>query len=105
MKANLHGRRASKAKGQSLATVTEEEISQLNTPVLADYLLPDELADELGVCVETIKRWHRAGRGPPKTFVGRRIYYSRTSIAAWLRTREQRSNRDRSAVAAESVTA
>ena len=59
-------------------------------PKLLDgYLTPDQLAAEFGCCVETLKRWKRAGEGPPVTYIGRYPYYARAGAMAWLQSRDR----------------
>jgi excisionase family DNA binding protein len=57
-------------------------------PILSDYFTPKEAAAELKVTVRTLDRWQRLGEGPPITKLGRRGLYRRSSLQAWLRTRE-----------------
>jgi predicted DNA-binding transcriptional regulator AlpA len=57
--------------------------------VLADFLTQDEAAAALKICERTLDRWRRLGEGPPITKLGRRVLYRRSSLQAWLRTREQ----------------
>jgi predicted site-specific integrase-resolvase len=59
--------------------------------ILNEYWPPDELAAELNVCTKTLDRWRVEGKGPPITKIGRRTFYSKTSVASWLRAREQRN--------------
>lgn len=49
-------------------------------------ITPAELAKELGICVETLKRWHRAGKGPPKLMLGRFPYYSKSTVRDWMQS-------------------
>jgi hypothetical protein len=56
--------------------------------LLANFLRQDEAAAELKVCERTLDRWRRLGEGPPITKLGRRIFYRRSSLQAWLRGRE-----------------
>lgn len=90
---NRHSRRAAAAKARQAAdaqaAAPEENGSAKPGPLLSEYLTPDELANELDVCLETIKRWRRLGRGPPVTLIGRFPYYLRTSVILWLRNSEQ----------------
>jgi Helix-turn-helix domain len=59
--------------------------------LLDEYLTPAELAEQLNVCLLTLHRWGAEGRGPPRTKIGRKTYYSRSSVIAWLRGREQKT--------------
>lgn len=59
-----------------------------STTLLDDYLTTDEAAKELDVHWRTILRWKAYGYGPPQTRIGRRVYYHRDALAAWIK--EQR---------------
>jgi hypothetical protein len=85
---NRKARRAAEAKGIDPTDLTDEQVEQLNQPLLADYLLPAQLAGELGLCLETLKRWRRLSRGPPVTKIGRRVFYHRAGVIAWMRSQE-----------------
>jgi excisionase family DNA binding protein len=43
-----------------------------------------ELADYLHVHVATVRKWRRAGTGPPVHWAGTRPRYRRTEVDAWL---------------------
>src|SRR5688500_4759262 len=43
-----------------------------------------ELACELGISERTLERWNAAKNGPTKIKIGRKVYYRRTSVLAWL---------------------
>lgn len=54
-------------------------------PLDVDQLLsPAELADYLGVPVQTIYQWRYRGEGPPGYRVGRHVRYRWSDIQAWL---------------------
>jgi predicted site-specific integrase-resolvase len=57
--------------------------------ILDDYLTPAELCEQLGIVPKTLSRWHALGEAPPRTMIGRKPYYKRISIEAWLASREQ----------------
>jgi predicted DNA-binding transcriptional regulator AlpA len=57
--------------------------------LLSDYLDKNEAAAALGICGRTLDRWHQLREGPPRATMGRRILYRRSSIAAWLASRER----------------
>ncbi len=54
-----------------------------------EYLKPEQLAGELGISVRTLHRWHTAPQGPPRVVLGRVIFYRRSSVLAWLVSREE----------------
>src|SRR5215469_4106523 len=52
--------------------------------ILAELLTPEDLALELGVTDRTIGRWHRRRIGPRRVQIGRKVYYRRESVIAWV---------------------
>jgi hypothetical protein len=56
--------------------------------LLADLLTPAQLAAELGVSERCVHRWHALRQGPPRVQIGRRPYYRRHSVAAWIERQE-----------------
>jgi hypothetical protein len=63
--------------------------------LLADFLTRDKAAAELSVCERTLDRWRALDEGPPVTKLGRRVLFRRSSLEAWLRGRETRSQQRR----------
>jgi excisionase family DNA binding protein len=59
-------------------------------PILSQFLTVEELAAELGRTKPTLNRWERLGMGPPRTHIGRKVLYKRTSVEAWLARQEHR---------------
>ena len=61
-----------------------------NASLLAgEYDTPEQLAAELGISVRTLHRWHTARQGPPRVVLGRTIFYRRSSVLAWIASREE----------------
>jgi hypothetical protein len=58
-------------------------------PLLSGFLTKEELAAELQRNLRTPDRWDALGIGPPRTCVGRKILYRRTSVQKWLVEQEQ----------------
>lgn len=56
--------------------------------VLADWISREDLAVELGLSLQTLKRWAMRREGPPWMKVGRKVLYNRDSVKEWLRSRE-----------------
>jgi predicted DNA-binding transcriptional regulator AlpA len=52
--------------------------------ILVGLLTPKDLALELGVTERTIARWHRHRIGPPRIRIGRKVYYRKDSVIAWV---------------------
>lgn len=48
-----------------------------------------EVADALGAKTRTLANWRCARKGPPFVKVGRRVFYRRDALFAWLRARER----------------
>lgn len=51
-------------------------------------ILPEELAETLGVSVATLTEWRksRSKHGPPFVTRGRRVYYRLEDVDAWINT-------------------
>jgi hypothetical protein len=58
--------------------------------ILTDFLTKQELANELGRNPRTLDRWDTLGIGPPRTKIGRKILYRRSSVQKWLAVQEDR---------------
>ena len=61
--------------------------------LLQGWISRTDLAQELGVCEETLRRWADARRGPAFVKAGRKILYRRTAVLDWLETQEVREPR------------
>jgi excisionase family DNA binding protein len=54
-------------------------------------LSPEELADYLGVSLQTVYRWAATGVGPNRIKVGRHTRYRLSMINAWLDSRTKQA--------------
>jgi hypothetical protein len=68
-------------------TTHDATIVPLN--LLADWIARDQLAQQLMITTDTLSRWEARREGPPCMRVGRKVFYRRTSVEAWLLSREQ----------------
>lgn len=57
-----------------------------------ELLSASEAAGLLGVSRRTLSRWARLRKGPPRTKVGRSIFYRRQALEQWLLAIEDRPN-------------
>lgn len=66
-------------------------------PLLHDYMSQQEVAEELGVTVETLRRWRVHGAGPRwfRFGLGMRLMYNRKDVKDWIE--EQRNSQTPSA--------
>jgi hypothetical protein len=54
------------------------------TPVRT-WLWIDELADETGIPLSTLRHWRQVRQGGPPSFtIGRRVAYDRDEVARWV---------------------
>ncbi len=79
---------------QPPANGTRIVLSDLSTAdaasgILSEYVEKEELAAQLGLNSRTLDRWDVLGTGPPRTRVGRKVFYRRESVRKWLTGREQ----------------
>ena len=58
-------------------------------PVLSEWMTRAELAAELDLTAETLCRWDARRVGPAPTRVGRKVFYRRDAVRAWLLAQEQ----------------
>jgi len=56
--------------------------------LLKGWISRTDLARELGVCEETLRRWADARRGPTFVRAGRKILYRRSAVLEWLEAQE-----------------
>ncbi|MCR0986064.1 helix-turn-helix transcriptional regulator [Streptomyces albidoflavus] len=56
----------------------------MKRPLPDRYLTPADLADLLGVPVETIYQWRRKDTGPRGFRVGRHLRYDPEDVRAWV---------------------
>lgn len=77
---------------QQVQAASDGARQAVSDKLLADFLSQGEAAAELNICERTLDRWRRLGEGPPITKLGRRTLYRRSSLQAWLRTRERRGD-------------
>lgn len=57
--------------------------------LLSEFLTKEELAEQLERNPRTLDRWAVLGMGPPRTHVGRKVLYRRSSVQKWLFAQEQ----------------
>ena len=57
--------------------------------VLEGFLSRGQLAEQLGLSERTIARWEALRDAPPRTQIGRRVFYNIQSVRLWLQAREQ----------------
>lgn len=65
--------------------------------LLDDWICRDDLAAEFGVSPRTLSRWTHALDGIPHAEIGGQCLYRRSSVAAWLASREKRPTRTKRA--------
>ena len=59
-----------------------------STSLLDSWMSRAELAEELGLCVDTLMRWERRRYGPKCVKAGRKALYKRSTVLAWLDAQE-----------------
>ena len=56
--------------------------------LLAGWISRLNLALELGLSVDTLRRWEAQRTGPPCVRAGRKVYYRRAAVEDWLEEQE-----------------
>ena len=57
-------------------------------PLMAGWISRLDLARELGLSVDTLRRWNDRRIGPACVRAGRRTYYRRAAVLDWLEKQE-----------------
>jgi hypothetical protein len=70
---------------QTIAPAPQDEPLNL----LADWISREQLARELGLTCDTLSRWEARQIGPSCTRIGRKVFYRRDTVRAWLLAQEQ----------------
>lgn len=58
-------------------------------PILAGWVSRADLARELGLTEDTLRRWEERRTGPACVRAGRKVLYRRSAIEAWLAEQER----------------
>ncbi|WP_149140724.1 helix-turn-helix transcriptional regulator [Gemmobacter caeruleus] len=61
--------------------------------LLCGWISRLDLALELGLTVDTLRRWEAQRFGPPCVRAGRKVYYRRDAVHDWLQLQEVPSPR------------
>jgi hypothetical protein len=69
-------------------TTTDEKPNLTNFS--AEFFTENELALALDRDRRTLRRWANLRQGPPRTRIGKSIYYRRSSVLRWLIEHEER---------------
>ena len=67
--------------------------SENTSSILDEYLDDIGCAAELNIARITLARWRMQKKGPPATYMGRRILYKKSSVKAWLAEQERPAER------------
>ena len=56
--------------------------------VLGDYVSREDLAAQLHLTSKTLAKWANQRKGPAFVKVGRKVFYRKDAVQAWLRKNE-----------------
>jgi len=65
-----------------------ESIARPSGGLLGGWISRTDLAQQLGVSEDTLRRWDVLRSGPPCIRAGRKIYYRRSAVIEWLEDQE-----------------
>ena len=51
---------------------------------MAEYLSTNQVSEETGIPMATLRYWRHAGTGPPSVRLGRRVVYRESDVARWI---------------------
>ena len=66
------------------------ESAATSTAILADYFSLDEVVRASGKCLRSWFRLEEKGGGPPRTVIGKSIFYRKSKFQEWLLGLEER---------------
>jgi hypothetical protein len=65
-----------------------ETIAKPSKGLLGGWISRSELALQLGVSEDTLRRWDAMRSGPPCVRAGRKVFYRRATVLGWLEDQE-----------------
>jgi hypothetical protein len=80
-------------KGRPTKMTTQTPRRSTGAELLGGWISRLDLALELGVTVDTLRRWEALRFGPPCVRAGRKVYYRRDGVHDWLKLQEVPSPR------------
>lgn len=72
---------------------TTESIAKPSGGLLGGWISRTDLALQLGVSEDTLRRWDVMRSGPPCTRAGRKVFYRRATVIEWLEDQENNAPR------------
>ena len=79
--------------GRQTMTATGTAVRSASGGLLGGWISRLDLALELGLTVDTLRRWEAQRFGPPCVRAGRKVYYRRDAVHDWLQLQEVPSPR------------
>jgi DNA-binding transcriptional MerR regulator len=70
-----------------------ENIARTSGGLLGGWINRTDLAQQLGVSEDTLRRWDVLRSGPPCIRAGRKVYYRRATVLEWLEEQETTASR------------
>ena len=70
-----------------------ESIARPSGGLLGGWISRTDLALQLGVSEDTLRRWDVLRSGPPCIRAGRKVYYRRATVLEWLEEQEGTASR------------
>lgn len=55
---------------------------------MTDYLKPKDVADQLGISLRTLNRWHALRVGPARCRIYNTVVYREAAIETWVKENE-----------------
>jgi predicted DNA-binding transcriptional regulator AlpA len=81
--------------GQSMGASSQAQAmaAEADMAVLDGWMTRPEMAEQIGISVDTLARWETRRIGPPCVRIGRKVYYRVEAFREWLRDQEARKAR------------
>ena len=66
----------------------QQEFSMALDTLTEDFFTKTQAAEILGKSIPTLDRWHRLGKGPKRTHIGKTVLYRKDTLRAWVRDQQ-----------------
>jgi predicted DNA-binding transcriptional regulator AlpA len=69
-------------------TMPDSTLRTATDATLRTWVYIEELADETGIPLSTLRHWRQVGGGPASFRIGRRVAYDREAVRRWVKRQQ-----------------
>lgn len=68
-----------------------QQLDMATPQISSELLTKAQFAALVGISVHTVEKWNARGMAPTRVRIGRKVFYRRADVIAWLDSLEARS--------------